>query len=191
MKLRLLADAGEAAAERVLLLQDSPGHFFTVVQIGLNAVAILGGVVGEQALSPHVRAALQPVYDGPQLDTVSFLVAFVLRRIDFIELGPGILVRLRRFLGFVVRLDARRGLRSGIELGSRDIRLRRARSGCQLGFRRGVEHGAAFRAEDRDALQVVVSAVATAAATLHPARNRAHGCSPACPTVISARRADW
>lgn len=76
VKLRLLADAGEAAAERVLLLQGNPGHFFTVVQIGLNAVAILGGVVGEQALSPHVRAALQLVYDGPQLDTVSFLVAF-------------------------------------------------------------------------------------------------------------------
>lgn len=76
VKLRLLADAGEAAAERVLLLQDNPGHFFTVVQIGLNAVAILGGVVGEQALSPHVRAGLRLVYDGPQLDTASFLIAF-------------------------------------------------------------------------------------------------------------------
>ncbi len=76
VKLRLLAEGGHPNAQRVLALQDSPGHFFTVVQIGLNAVAILGGIVGEQALSPYVVAALRPVYDGPQLDTIGFLIAF-------------------------------------------------------------------------------------------------------------------
>ena len=58
-------------------LQDNPGNFFTVVQIGLNAVAILGGIVGEQALSPHVAAAIGLVYDGPRLHTLSFVVSFV------------------------------------------------------------------------------------------------------------------
>ncbi|MDX9836583.1 MAG: CNNM domain-containing protein, partial [Azoarcus sp.] len=38
IKLRLMADSGDADAQRVLLLQSSPGNFFTVVQIGLNAV---------------------------------------------------------------------------------------------------------------------------------------------------------
>jgi hypothetical protein len=32
---------------------EHPGPYFTVVQIGLNAVAILGGVVGEGAWSPY------------------------------------------------------------------------------------------------------------------------------------------
>ncbi|NLF55026.1 MAG: HlyC/CorC family transporter [Thauera phenolivorans] len=77
-KLRVLAEGGDENAARVLALQDSPGYFFTVVQIGLNAVAILGGVVGEQSLTPYVRNALQPFYDGPRLDTASFLIAFAL-----------------------------------------------------------------------------------------------------------------
>lgn len=45
LRLRQMADEGEPRAERVLRLQEQPGHYFTVVQIGLNAVAILGGVV--------------------------------------------------------------------------------------------------------------------------------------------------
>lgn len=53
LRLRQMADEGEARAEQVLQLQEHPGHYFTVVQIGLNAVAILGGVVGEGALSPY------------------------------------------------------------------------------------------------------------------------------------------
>ena len=55
IKLRLMAEGGQVNAQRVLALQDNPGNFFTVVQIGLNAVAILGGVDGRQA-----AAYLQP-----------------------------------------------------------------------------------------------------------------------------------
>ncbi|MCK2087447.1 hemolysin family protein [Thauera aromatica] len=76
IKLRLMAEGGHVNAQRVLALQDSPGNFFTVVQIGLNAVAILGGIVGEQALSPYVAALLRPVYDGPALGTASFVLSF-------------------------------------------------------------------------------------------------------------------
>jgi CBS domain containing-hemolysin-like protein len=53
LRLRQMADEGEPRAERVLRMQEQPGHYFTVVQIGLNAVAILGGVIGEGALSPY------------------------------------------------------------------------------------------------------------------------------------------
>ena len=77
IKLRLMAEGGQPNAQRVLALQDSPGNFFTVVQIGLNAVAILGGIVGEQALSPHVADLLRPLYDGPALGTLSFVLSFV------------------------------------------------------------------------------------------------------------------
>lgn len=58
IKLKLMADEGNINAARVLKLQEMPGMFFTVVQIGLNAVAILAGIVGESAFSP----ALQEVF---------------------------------------------------------------------------------------------------------------------------------
>ena len=51
IKLKLMADEGNVNAARVLKLQETPGIFFTVVQIGLNAVAILGGIVGDAAFS--------------------------------------------------------------------------------------------------------------------------------------------
>lgn len=78
MKLRQLAAAGKPAAERVLQLQENPGSFFTVVQIGLNAIGILGGIAGEQALSPWTTALIAIVYDGPLLGTLSFVLSFVL-----------------------------------------------------------------------------------------------------------------
>ncbi|WP_351125649.1 CNNM domain-containing protein, partial [Shewanella sp. T24-MNA-CIBAN-0130] len=34
--------------------QEHPGSFITVVQIALNAVAILAGVIGESAISPYL-----------------------------------------------------------------------------------------------------------------------------------------
>ncbi len=54
IKLKLLADEGNINAQRVLNMQENPGMFFTVVQIGLNAVAILGGIVGEVENQAHV-----------------------------------------------------------------------------------------------------------------------------------------
>ncbi len=47
IRLRQLADDGAHRANLVLGLQTHPGNSFTVVQIGLNAVGIMGGIVGE------------------------------------------------------------------------------------------------------------------------------------------------
>ena len=58
LRLRQMADDGDTRAERVLRIQEQPGDYFTVVQIGQNAVAILGGILGEGALSPHFTAFL-------------------------------------------------------------------------------------------------------------------------------------
>jgi len=60
IKLKLMADEGNINAMRVLKMQENPGMFFTVVQIGLNAVAILGGIVGDAAFSP----AFHKIFDG-------------------------------------------------------------------------------------------------------------------------------
>ncbi len=62
IKLKLLADEGDTNALRVLKLQETPGMFFTVVQIGLNAVAILGGIVGDAAFSPSFKLVLSVLW---------------------------------------------------------------------------------------------------------------------------------
>ncbi|ATG75666.1 hypothetical protein CGX12_05745 [Zobellella denitrificans] len=76
MKLRLMASDGDANAEKVLLLQEHPGNFFTVVQIGLNAVAILGGILGEAAFTPFAQGLLGFFFDGAWVDKAAFVLSF-------------------------------------------------------------------------------------------------------------------
>ncbi|MGG7093366.1 hemolysin family protein [Shewanella indica] len=78
IRLRQMADEGDLRAEKVLALQTTPGSFFTVVQIGLNAVAIMGGIVGESAFTPYFAAALAHVVPPPWVGQVSFVLSFVL-----------------------------------------------------------------------------------------------------------------
>lgn len=54
IKLQILAKEGDIRALEVLTMQQNPGSFITVVQVALNAVAILAGVVGESAISPYL-----------------------------------------------------------------------------------------------------------------------------------------
>lgn len=75
MRLRLLATEGDARAEKVLMLQEHPGNFFTVVQIGLNAVAILGGILGESAFTPYFAALLALVTDAAWADVAAFALS--------------------------------------------------------------------------------------------------------------------
>ena len=94
IRLRMLAQQGSPAAESVLRLQENPGHFFTVVQIGLNAVAILGGIVGESALSPAFAELIALFYTGEYLSAVSSVIAFVLVTSAFVLLADLIPKRL-------------------------------------------------------------------------------------------------
>jgi CBS domain containing-hemolysin-like protein len=58
VRLRQWLDQGDARAQLVMDVQDEPGDYFTVIQIGQNAVAILAGLVGEGAFSPAFEAML-------------------------------------------------------------------------------------------------------------------------------------
>ncbi|MDQ0071900.1 CBS domain containing-hemolysin-like protein [Variovorax boronicumulans] len=78
LRLRQMADEGDARAERVLRVQEQPGHYFTVVQIGLNAVAILGGVVGEGSLSPYFARFFESWLSVEASANVAFLCSFVI-----------------------------------------------------------------------------------------------------------------
>lgn len=116
IRLRQMADDGNVNASRVLRLQEQPGHFFTVVQIGLNAVAILGGILGEAAFTPTFAALFRLVTDAPWVGAVSFACSFMLVTSLFIliaDLMPkrlamnfpeAIAVRVVRPMLFCVRL---------------------------------------------------------------------------------------
>jgi len=76
LKLRQLADEGDARAAQVLKVQEQPGYYFTVVQLGVNTLAILAGVVGEGALTPHFEALLRPLIDVDTAQRVAFGLSF-------------------------------------------------------------------------------------------------------------------
>lgn len=77
IKLRQMSDEGDSRADKVLALQAKPGKFFTVAQIGLNAVAILAGIMGESGLSPFFTATIGVVYHGSLLQPISFMLSFL------------------------------------------------------------------------------------------------------------------
>ena len=77
LRLRQMADEGDVRAERVLRVQEQPGHYFTVVQIGLNAVAILGGVVGEGSLSPYYARLFDLWFSPDTAQAAAFAASFV------------------------------------------------------------------------------------------------------------------
>ncbi|MDO4697600.1 MAG: hemolysin family protein [Pasteurellaceae bacterium] len=87
LKLQNLANEGNEQAKKVLALQEQPGQFITVVQIGLNMVAILGGMIGEGAITPYVKQFLSPYSQAEWLDTASSWLSFALVTIAFVLLA--------------------------------------------------------------------------------------------------------
>ena len=85
VRLRQMADDGDPRADTVLHVQEQPGYYFTAVQIGQNAVAILGGIVGEGSLTPYIADALYWI-DNPvvvrhlsaALSFIAIISAFIL-----------------------------------------------------------------------------------------------------------------
>ena len=72
IRLQTRANEGDLNAKKVLALQAHPGSFFTVIQIGFNAVTILGGIVGESAFTPHIKEFLLQFYHGEGVEELSF-----------------------------------------------------------------------------------------------------------------------
>ena len=78
VKLKILAESGDARAQRVMDLQENSADFFAASQIGLNAVAILGGILGEGAFRPYFMAFVAQFYNGPWAQSIGFALSFTL-----------------------------------------------------------------------------------------------------------------
>ena len=84
MRLKVLLDEGEKNVTEVIAFQDQPGMFFTTVQVGLNAVAILAGIVGDAFLSPPLAACF-PAFISPVLaQNVASVISFLLVTLLFV-----------------------------------------------------------------------------------------------------------
>ncbi|MCF7521369.1 hemolysin family protein [Neisseria sp. ZJ106] len=82
IKLQVMAKDGDIRALDVLNMQQQPGSFITIVQIGLNAVAILAGIVGEAAVRPYFDSLLARF--DPWGSTLASLLTFALVTGSFI-----------------------------------------------------------------------------------------------------------
>ncbi|MFC3902652.1 Hemolysin, contains CBS domains [Acinetobacter marinus] len=78
IKLKLLAEAGEERALKVLKLQENSADFFAASQIGLNAIAILGGILGEAAFRPYFVEFVSRFYQGEWAETLGFALSFTM-----------------------------------------------------------------------------------------------------------------
>ncbi|OON63400.1 hypothetical protein B0920_08455 [Massilia sp. KIM] len=84
IKLKLLAEAGDERALKVMALQEQSAEFFAASQIGLNAISILGGILGEGALRPFFIEWISAFYAGPALDEIGFALSFLFVTVLFI-----------------------------------------------------------------------------------------------------------
>lgn len=87
IKLQTLANEGNINAAKVLQLQEHPGRFITVVQIGLNMVAVLGGVIGEATISLHLQNFLYEYTKAEWVEPASSWIAFFIVTTTFILLA--------------------------------------------------------------------------------------------------------
>ena len=84
MKLRPLADKGDVRAARVLSFQEQPGLFFTTVQIGLNFVAILAGIVGDASFAPLLLERLPDFIPISLRSQIALAIPFIAVTLFFV-----------------------------------------------------------------------------------------------------------
>lgn len=84
IKLKLMAEAGDDRALKVMAIQAQSASFFAASQIGLNAVAILGGILGEATFRPYFLGLISYAYTGAWADQISFVLSFVFVTLLFV-----------------------------------------------------------------------------------------------------------
>jgi CBS domain containing-hemolysin-like protein len=84
-KLQVLSERGDRRATKVMLLKEEPGNFFTIVQIGVNSVAILAGILGEKHVSDLVYAGLSPYLSPTVAERTANIGSFLIVTLLFIQ----------------------------------------------------------------------------------------------------------
>lgn len=77
IRIRALADQGDARALRFIKLRASAGSVITALQISTNAVSILAGIVGSEFLTPQFALLLQQITSVESAEAWAGLLSFV------------------------------------------------------------------------------------------------------------------
>ena len=83
-RLMALSEDGDRRAAMVLEMREHPGQFFSALQIGLNATALLGGIVGDAAFSPFFQWLLAEILPGQDWGRISFVISFLIATTLFV-----------------------------------------------------------------------------------------------------------
>lgn len=87
-KLQQLSSLGDERATLVLNLRSNPTNFITVIQIGLNIIAILSGIFGEQSFTPIIAKNLESYNLSVNIiNTISLTLSVFLITTIFIIFG--------------------------------------------------------------------------------------------------------
>jgi len=89
-----MADGGDAAADAALRLRDDPTKFLSTVQIGITAIGILNGIVGESVFAAPLSVLLQQAGLGADVAGVG-ATALVVLSITYLTIVFGELVPKR------------------------------------------------------------------------------------------------
>lgn len=91
-RLQRMADSGDKAAKTAIALGENPTRFLSTIQIGITAIGLLSGIVGEAALSAPLAGVLQDLglsaKTGSMASTAIVVVAITLFSIVIGELVP-------------------------------------------------------------------------------------------------------
>jgi CBS domain containing-hemolysin-like protein len=86
-RLHQMAADGEPRAAQVLAMQQDPSPYFTVAQIGLNVVALLGGIVGNEVFGAPLTSLFANLMPEGAARVVGLVVSILLMTSLFLSLS--------------------------------------------------------------------------------------------------------
>ncbi len=95
VRLQRLADEGRAGAATALAMRAAPGPFLSTIQVGITAVGVLSGAVGEQAFVVPLAARISRVPPlEPHADAIALVVVVALITYAAVVIGELVPKRL-------------------------------------------------------------------------------------------------
>lgn len=96
LKLQIMEEKGNQNAKKVLEIQEKSGNFFAAVQIGTNAISILGGICGDDILTPFISSFVKEYFSffSSKANTIGSIFSFIFVTSLFIEFADLIPRRL-------------------------------------------------------------------------------------------------
>ena len=95
VRLQGLSEAGDQRAREVIALKANPGPMFTIVEIGVNALALAGGILGQDVFIPLYKSAFIHVLSESSADTAAFWLAYLTATLLFAATRWRVLSRAR------------------------------------------------------------------------------------------------